>query len=147
VNQLLDHPDQLQLAVDDPSLIPNVVEEGLRTQSPVQFLFRRATREVEIAGRTLPENSVIGVLLGAANRDERVFENPDRFDITRDASGHLAFGFGVHFCLGASLARMEARAAFEALIPELPKLERTGNQEHTDSYLMRGMRRLELRRR
>jgi cytochrome P450 len=147
VNQLLEHPDQLQMAVDDPSLIPNVVEEALRTQSPVQILFRRATREVEIAGQRLPENSIVGVLLGAANRDERQFEDPDRFDLTRDASGHLAFGFGIHFCLGASLARMEARAAFEALVPELPTLERTGVREYGDSYLFRGLRRLELRRR
>jgi cytochrome P450 len=147
VNQLLEHPDQLRMAVDDPSLIPNVVEEALRTQSPVQHLFRRATREVEIAGQRLPENSIVGVMLGAANRDERQFEDPDRFDITRDASGHLAFGFGIHFCLGASLARMEARAAFEALVPELPTLERTGVREYGDSYLFRGLRRLELRRR
>jgi cytochrome P450 len=147
VNQLLEHPDQLQLAVDDPSLIPNVVEEALRTQSPVQHLFRRATREVEIAGQRLPENSIVGVMLGAANRDERQFEDPDRFDVTRDASGHLAFGFGIHFCLGASLARMEARAAFEALVPELPTLERIGEPEYGDSYLFRGLRRLELRRR
>ena len=147
VNQLLEHPAQLQMAVDDPSLIPNVVEEALRTQSPVQHVFRRATREVEIAGQRLPENSLVGVMLGAANRDERQFEDPDRFDVTRDASGHLAFGFGIHFCLGASLARMEARAAFEALIPELPTLERTGEREYGDSYLFRGFRRLELRRR
>jgi cytochrome P450 len=147
VDQLLEHPAQLQRAVDEPSLIPNVVEEALRTQSPVQILFRRATREAEIAGQRLPENGIVGVLLGAANRDERQFEDPDRFDITRDASGHLAFGFGVHFCLGASLARLEARAAFEALVPELPTLERTGEREYGDSYLFRGLRRLELRRR
>lgn len=147
VNQLLEHPDQLQMAVDDPSLIPNVVEEALRTQSPVQIVFRRATREVEIAGQRLPENSIVGVLLGAANRDERVFKDPDRFDVRRDASGHLAFGFGIHFCLGASLARMEARAAFEALVPELATLERSGDVEYGDSYLFRGLRRLELRRR
>ncbi len=147
VNQLLDHPDQLRRVVQDPGLIPNLVEEGLRTVGPVQFVFRRATGDVEIAGQRLPENSIVAVLLGSANRDERQFEDAERFDVTRDTSGHLSFGFGVHFCLGSSLARMEARLAFEALVPDLMQLERVGDPEYIDSYLMRGLRRLELRRR
>jgi cytochrome P450 len=86
------------------------------------------------------------VLLGSANRDERRFPEPDRFDLGRDTRGHVAFGFGAHFCLGASLARLEARTALEALVPELPRLARVRpEREFLDSYLIRGRARLDLR--
>jgi cytochrome P450 len=89
----------------------------------------------------------VATLLGSANRDERRFPDPDRFDVRRNPQGHLGFGFGKHFCLGASLARLEARLALEALAPELPRLERQGGgpRELVDSFLVRGPRRLELR--
>jgi cytochrome P450 len=87
----------------------------------------------------------VTVLLASANRDERQFEDPDRFDITRDTKGHMSFGLGVHFCLGASLARLEARIAFEALLPELRQRKRAeGESTFIDSYLVRGLDRLEL---
>ena len=144
-NALLDHPEQLAQARSDPSLIPGLVDESLRFESPVQFVFRRATRDVEIAGTPIPKNSFVAALLGSANRDEREFEDPDVFDITRKCQGHLAFGFGNHFCLGSNLARLEARVALEALVHELPQLERRRRTvEYIDSYLVRGPSRLEL---
>jgi cytochrome P450 len=142
---LLDHPTELERVQREPELLPNMIEEVLRYDAPVQFVFRRATRPVEVAGTTIPENASVTVLLAAANRDERQFEDPDRFDVTRDTKGHLGFGLGIHFCLGASLARLEARTAFEALLPELPELKRAeAESTFVDSYLVRGLHRLEL---
>ena len=146
VNALLDHPAQLERVCADAALVPKLVEEALRYDSPIQMVFRTATRDVEIGGTRIPEGAVVAPLLGSANRDERRFDSPDAFDVTRDAQGHLAFGFGHHFCLGASLARLEGRAALDALVPELPRLERRAPRALLDSFLVRGPRRLELRR-
>ncbi len=147
VNALLDHPDQLARVRDDPGLLPGVVEETLRYDPPIQFLFRRATRDVEIGGVVIRENEIVVPLIGSANRDESQFPRPEEFDVTRNTLGHLSFGFGLHFCLGAALARLEARAALEALLPELPLLERLDQErEYIDSFLIRGPRRIELRR-
>ena len=93
------------------------------------------------------ENQIVVPLIGSANRDESQFPDAEDYDITRNATGHLSFGFGVHFCLGAALARLEAQAALEALLPELPFRERgDAPREFIDSFLIRGPRRLELRR-
>ncbi len=146
VQALLDHRDQLDRVSKDASLVPSMVEEALRFDSPVQQVFRNTTRDVELAGLKLPKGAVVAVLLGSANRDERRFADPDRFDVGRDAGNHLAFGFGEHFCLGSALARLEARVALEALVPELGRLERVGEErELLDSFLVRGPKRLELR--
>jgi cytochrome P450 len=146
VDALLAHPEQLARVRAEPRLVPALVEETLRYDGPVQFITRRATREVELHGQTIPANAQVVVLLGSANRDERRFADPDRFDVTRDTRGHVAFGFGAHFCLGASLARLEARAALEALVPELPRFARVRpEREFLDSYLIRGRARLDLR--
>ncbi|MFP8873281.1 MAG: cytochrome P450, partial [Myxococcota bacterium] len=145
VDALLDHPDQLQLAAKDPSLVPGIIEEALRYDPPIQLLFREAVRETEIAGTRIPKGTIVAPLLASANRDERRFEDPDRFDITRNPQGHLGFGFGAHFCLGTSLARLEARAALEALVPRLGKLERIEPTQRIDSFLIRGPRKLALR--
>ena len=145
VNALLEHPDQLERVRRDPGLVPNLVEEGLRFEGPVQFVFRRTTQEVEIRGTKIPADHIVVPLLGSANRDERHWgPRADAFDVTRDTQGHLGFGFGVHFCLGASLARLEAGCALEALVPELPGFRREGPVEYIDSTLMRGPQRLEL---
>ena len=146
VDALLAHPEQLAKVVAEPALVPALVEETLRFDGPVQFVTRVTTREFELQGQTLPSRALVVVLLGSANRDERRFPEPDRFDVARDARGHVAFGFGAHFCLGASLARLEAKAALEALVPELPRLVRARpEREFLDSYLIRGRARLELR--
>jgi cytochrome P450 len=129
----------------DPSLVAGVIEETLRYDNPVQYLYRRATRDVELAGTTIPAEARVAVLLGSANRDERRFPCPDEFDPSRDTRGHLGFGFGIHFCLGASLARLEAKVALEALVPELPRLQRRSPETaFVDSYQVRGPQSLEL---
>jgi len=146
VDALLLHPEQLARVSADLRLVPALVEETLRFDGPIQFLTRRTARETTLHGQTIPADAAVVVLLGSANRDERRFPEPDRFDVTRDARGHVAFGFGAHFCLGASLARLEAKAALEALVPELPRLARVRpEREFLDSYLVRGRVRLDLR--
>jgi hypothetical protein len=104
----------------DPALLPDAVEEVLRFDSPVQGLTRTLTRDVELHGHRLRRGERVHLLFAAANRDERCFAEPDRFEIGRDPNPHLAFGFGVHFCLGASLARLELRVALEELLARAP---------------------------
>jgi len=146
VQALLDHRDQLALVQRDPSLVPALVEEVLRFDAPVQVVFRTATRDVELAGARIPAGATVAVLLGSANRDDRRFPDPDAFDVRREPRGHVGFGFGEHFCLGAALARLEARVALEALVPALGGLERCGEgRERIDSFLVRGPKRLDLR--
>ena len=145
VRALLANPEQLDRLIKEPGLLPSAIEEGVRYDSPVQLVFRTATRDVEIAGTTIPEGAFVVPLLGSANRDPSQFTDPDRFDVTRDPQGHLGFGFGRHFCLGASLARLEARVALEAIVPELARYELAEAPEMVDSFLVRGPQRLELR--
>ncbi len=114
---LIEHPEQMRRVLADPSLVPNLVEEALRMESPVQMLPRVTTVDVELGGVTIPKGSMVMVMYGCANRDEARFEAADRFDVTRaNARTHLAFGQGPHFCVGAALARSEARIAFELLL-------------------------------
>ncbi len=147
VDALLAHPEQLERVARDPSLVPGLVEETLRWDSPVQLLVRTALVPTQIAGVAIPAGAQVAALLGSANRDERMFPEPDRFDVTRDTRGHVAFGFGAHFCLGASLARLEAKASLESIVPLLPSLVRLRpEREFLDSYVVRGRTRLELKR-
>ena len=142
---LTNHPDELERAASNPSLIPNLVEEALRYDAPVQFLFRRAAQDVKLAGTTIPEGSLAIVLFASANRDERRFPDAERFDVTRDTQGHLAFGHGIHFCLGAPLARLEARVALEALLSRFRSFARTADEvEYVASPFLRGPQRLPL---
>ena len=147
VSALLDHPEHLRWIIENPAeRTPMLVEEALRYDSPIQFVFRRAKRAADIAGHTIPSNAMVLALVGSANRDERQFDRAHEFDPRRNAQGHLSFGSGPHFCLGASLARMEALIALEALVPELPFFERHAGELHfVDSYLVRGLRSLRLR--
>jgi len=142
---LLDHPAELEHVQADPALVPQMVEEVLRYDTPVHLLFRSTTQEVELSGGKLPAGAQVAVILASANRDPRVFDDPDRFDVTRTSNTHIAFGFGVHFCLGASLARLEAKVAMEALVPHLPQRRRSSEElDYIDSFLVRGPRSLEL---
>ena len=99
-----------------------MAEEALRHEAPVQIMFRTATTPVEIAGCEIPQGATVLALIGSANRDETVFADPDRFDPDRPTGEHLGFGHGVHFCLGAALARLEARVAIEELLAAAPAL-------------------------
>jgi cytochrome P450 len=142
---LLDHPEQLRRVAADPSLVPGLIEETVRFDSPIQLVFREALADAEIAGVRIPAGSTVVPLIGSANRDERRFPDPDRFDVTRNPQGHVGFGFGKHFCLGASLARLEAKAALEALVPVLlRRRRREARVARIDSFLVRGPSRLTL---
>jgi cytochrome P450 len=114
------HPDQRDLLVEEPGLIPDAVEEGLRFDSPVQAMSRVATADTEIAGTAIPRGAVVTMLMGAANRDPLQFADPDVFDVRRPDKAHVSFGYGIHFCLGAPLARRETRIAFEELLRVAP---------------------------
>ena len=115
MNALLAHPGQLDRVARDRSLIPAMIEEALRYDSPVQGIPRKLVQDVDLAGVTLPKEAFLMVLFASANRDEQHFAEPERFDIDRRTRDHIAFGNGIHFCLGAALARLEARVAFETL--------------------------------
>jgi hypothetical protein len=114
------HPEQRALLVADPSLVPEAVEEALRYDAPSQALPRIATRDVVLHGRRIAAGDEVSLLWGSANHDERRFPDPDRFDIHREDKRHLALGHGIHFCMGAHLARLEGRVALEELLARMP---------------------------
>ncbi|MGW7051580.1 cytochrome P450 family protein [Streptomyces sp. NPDC054887] len=154
VRALLSHPDQLAALRADPALVDSAVEEMLRYDGPVEnATFRFAREPVEIGGLVIPAGDPVLVSLAAGDRDPARFPDPDRFDITRTAAagkgpGHLAFGHGPHFCLGAPLARMEARIAVRALLERCPGLAAAPDDGPLDwlpGLLMRGVRRLPVR--
>jgi cytochrome P450 family 142 subfamily A polypeptide 1 len=120
--ELLRHPDQLGRLAADRTLLPAAVEEMLRWVSPIKNMARQMTRDVEFQGQTLREGQKLLLLYPSGNRDERVFDRPDQFDITRTPNDHMAFGFGSHFCLGNRLARMELSVMFDRLLERLPDL-------------------------
>jgi cholest-4-en-3-one 26-monooxygenase len=124
---LLAHPDQLAILRDDLSMMEVGVEELLRWVSPIKNMARTVTRAVELHGQTLREGDQVILMYPAANRDPAVFDDPDRFDVRRDPNPHLAFGFGPHFCMGASLARLELPVMFSELLRRLPDLHLAGD--------------------
>jgi cytochrome P450 len=117
------NPGQWEILRKDPALIPHAINEALRLESPVQRFTRLVMRDHEIDGTILPAGSRVVLLYGSANRDERKYPDPDRFDIRRKPSDHLAFGRGEHVCIGMNLARIQMRALFEALIPRVERFE------------------------
>jgi cytochrome P450 family 142 subfamily A polypeptide 1 len=123
VEVLLAHPDQWQRLVDDTDLVGGAVEEALRWSSPIKNMKRTVTRDTEFGGQELRAGDETLLLYESANFDEAAFDDPDRFDVERSPNDHVAFGFGSHFCLGAHLARLELRTAFERLATRLPDLE------------------------
>jgi cytochrome P450 len=146
---LLRYPEQMARLRADPSLVPNTLEEVLRYDSPILATLRRAREDVELAGVTVPAGSTVLPLIASANRDSRRFPDPDRFDITRDTQGQIAFGYGIHFCLGAALARLEARVVMEELLDSTRDISfAAGQAESIDwvgSFLLRGPKSLRLR--
>jgi cytochrome P450 len=137
---LLRHPDQLRRLREDPGLIAGAVEELLRYDGPVQRTARMPSEDVTIAGRTIAKGEMVMPFIGAADRDPSQFPDPDRLDITRTDNHHIAFGWGIHFCLGAPLARVEGRIAINTLVQRLPKLAlATDKPEYRQSLTLRGL--------
>ncbi len=120
---LADHPDQLRQLAEDRSLVPGAIEELLRYESPSPVQARYVTRDVEHHGQAVPAGSAILLLTASGNRDERHFPEADRFDIHRTIDHHLAFGYGIHFCLGSALARLEGRIALDEVLQRFPSWE------------------------
>lgn len=119
-----DYPDRMERLIREPALMPTAIEEVLRYLPPVWFLFRQTRTDVELAGQHIPANQLVLAWTASANRDPAQFPDPDRFDIEREPNRHLAFGHGIHFCVGAPLARLEARIALPMMLEQLRNLQR-----------------------
>ena len=140
---LLRHPDQLARLQRDPGMVPGAVEELLRYDSPVQRTARMTTADVELGGRQVPKGAMVVAALGAANRDPAQFADPDRLDVTRRDVRHISFGYGIHFCLGAPLARVEGQIALGTLLRRVPRLALAETMpEWRESSVLRGLKRL-----
>jgi len=120
----MDHPDAMERLKREPSLMPKAIEEALRYLPPVWFLFRQTRSDIELGGQHIPANQIVLAWTASANHDTAQFRNPDRFDIEREPNRHLAFGHGVHFCVGAPLARLEARIVLPMMLEQLRGLQR-----------------------
>lgn len=137
---LLSHPDQWRMFTDQPDLADNVVEEGLRYDPPVQRTGRVAMTDTEVLGHPVAKGQAVLTALGGANRDPAVFDDPDSFDITRsNAHDHLSFSGGIHYCVGAPLARLEAAIALRTIATEFPDLQEAGKRVRRPGSLIRGM--------
>ncbi len=146
MHALIDHPDQYQMLVENPTLVPSATEEILRWASPVMYFRRNVTRDTEVRGQQLKAGDKISIWYISANRDETVFENPFSFDITRTPNEHVAFGGGgPHFCLGANLARMEMNIMFEELVRRVDSVERIGEVKRLRSNFINGIKHLPVR--
>jgi cytochrome P450 len=144
VRALLKHPSEWRRLVADHALLPTAVEELIRYDSPLQLFERTATEPVTIAGHQVEPGRKIAALLGAAARDPRVFTDPDTLDIGRNPNPHLGFGMGIHYCLGAPLARIEVEAALSALIRKLPDADLATEPRRRTEFVMRGLHDLPL---
>jgi cytochrome P450 len=136
---LLRAPDQLHLLRHSPDLVAGAVDELLRFDSPVQLTQRVATEDLDLVGSSVRAGDEIMLVLGAANRDPLVFAEPNRLDVTRDARRHVAFGGGIHHCLGAALARLEGQVALAALLARFPRLELAGEPVRRPTFTLRGL--------
>jgi cytochrome P450 len=143
---LLEHPDQLAMLLDAPELWPGAVEEILRLESPVQLSARIALVDTEVAGRVITAGELVIIYLAGANRDPEVFDDPHRFDVTRDNAGkHLSFSGGRHFCLGAALARAEGEVGLRAFFERYPDAQLAGDGSRRDTRVLRGWASLPIR--
>ncbi|MCW2877819.1 MAG: cytochrome [Sphaerisporangium sp.] len=145
LHALIEHPDELARLQADPTLLPTAVDEMIRWVTPVKEFMRTATADTQVSGVAIKEGEAVLLSYPSANRDEAVFTDPFRFDVGRDPNKHLAFGFGVHFCLGAALARMETRALFAELLPRLESIELAGKPEWTATTFVGGLKHLPIR--
>ncbi|HLZ68970.1 MAG TPA: cytochrome P450 [Dehalococcoidia bacterium] len=142
---LFDHPNQRERLQKDLSLLPTAIEEILRWTSPVTHMSRVAAQDAEVGGQLIRSGEKLTMWYPSANRDEAVFPNPNTFDITRSPNEHIAFGIGEHFCLGASLARLELRVMFEELLQRLPEIQPAGPPERLRSNFIGGIKHLPVR--
>ena len=142
---LFRHPDQLRRLRGDPSLVPGAIEELMRFDTPLQMFERWVLEDVEICGVEVPRGAELGLLFGSANHDPSVFERPDELDLGRDPNPHLTFGAGVHFCLGAPLARIELETSFATLLRRFPRMELVEEPAWKPNYIIRGLEALRVR--
>lgn len=142
---LLQHPDQLARLRNDMSLMPLAVEEMIRWTTPVKEFMRTAQQDYEIRGTRIKAGEAVLLSYVSGNRDEEVFDEPFTFDIGRDPNKHIAFGYGVHFCLGAALARLEINSFFSALLPRLESVELAGEPAHMATTFVGGLKHLPIR--
>jgi cytochrome P450 len=142
---LLRHPAELARLRADPALAVPAVEELVRWDSPPQFVSRVVAQPCELRGKPLRPGESVLLGIGPANRDPAAFTSPDRLDLTRTPNPHLGFGLGTHFCPGAQLSRMEARAAIPALLARFPRLELAGEPVWRQTFILRGLERLPVR--
>jgi cholest-4-en-3-one 26-monooxygenase len=141
MNFMFEHPDQWAKLVDDRSLLPGAIDEMLRYASPVMYMRRTAPEDFELRGQTIREGEKMALWYISANRDEDVFEDPQRFDVTRSPNEYVAFGGGgPHFCLGANLAKLEIRVMFEELLNRLPDIARAGDIQRLRSNFINGIK-------
>jgi cytochrome P450 len=145
LHALIQHPAELARLRGNPALLPAAAEEMIRWVTPVKEFMRTAAASTEISGVPILKGQAVLLSYPSANRDEAVFDDPFRFDVGRDPNKHLAFGFGVHFCLGAALARMETRAFFAELLPRLESIELAGPPEWTATTFVGGLKHLPIR--
>lgn len=142
---LFRHPDELARLIADLSLVPCAVDEMLRFDTPLQLFERWVLEDVDICGVHIPKGAELGLLFGSANRDPAVFTNPDHFDVARDPNPHVTFGAGIHFCLGAALARLEAQILFETTLRRFPTLQLVSEPQWKPGYIIRGLEALHVR--
>ena len=145
MQQLIAHPDQLQLLVDTPSLIPTAVEEILRYDPAVHHFRRTALADTQIRDKEIRKGDKLILWYPSVNRDEEVFEDPDRFDVTRKPNDHLSFGIGEHFCLGANLARLELNVIFEQIVSRMREPEHSGPVRRLRSNFINGVKEMPIR--
>jgi cytochrome P450 len=142
---LIEHPDQLRRLQEDPSLLDSAVEEMLRWTTPVKHFMRTAAEDVKVGDTIIRAGQDVLLSYWSANFDEDVFEDPYTFDIGRSPNKHLSFGFGPHYCLGATLARREIRQLFGELVPRIKHIELAGEPEYTPATFVSGLKRLPIR--
>ncbi|MCU1639982.1 MAG: cytochrome [Nocardia sp.] len=145
LHALIENPGELARLRDDPALLPTALDEMIRWVTPVKQFMRTATADTKVGGVPIPEGDSVLLSYPSANRDEDIFSDPFRFDVGRDPNKHLAFGFGVHFCLGAALARMETRALFAELLPRLTDIELAGTPQWVATTFVGGLKHLPIR--